>query len=364
MKNIAKICVVCYLFSAISGAQTKPDAAKNAKSKPPIKTAAKPAAKPNSKSNSKLTVKPAAKNSVAPNDKSRPKEKTAPTKQSATQNAKQSAPQNNKQTGQQNLKQNAAQKIKTSAPTAKSNSPKSSKPAVAIAKKVENPKPNAPAKSSEKAAAKPVNQPTVKPLTEKIVLPTAAKTFDQGELDGKIYTNKSLHFAIELPEEWIVPGADFEAQIKEQGINLALETPQAVKANAQKTLAQAANRVGILLTAYKISPDTAENAILRVSIEDLRAVPQVKDAVDYFDLMRQTFQIVKTSSDFKYSETGAERLGKMQFGFLDTSTAAGKKRMYATVRGGFALMFTLTYKSENDLETVKNVLANGNFRLK
>jgi ribonuclease I len=111
-------------------------------------------------------------------------------------------------------------------------------------------------------------------------------------------------------------------------------------------------------------PGTQENAILRISVEDLKALPQIKDAVDYFDLMRETFKAVKLPPDFKYSETQAEKLGRMQFGFLDTSNKTGKKRMYATVRNGYAIMFTLTYKADEDLATMKNVLAQGNFKLK
>jgi hypothetical protein len=52
----------------------------------------------------------------------------------------------------------------------------------------------------------------------------------------------------------------------------------------------------------------------------------------------------------------------MQFGFLDVSHGAGKKRMYATMRGGYAIMFTLTYQSEEDLAALKKVLADGDFR--
>jgi hypothetical protein len=36
--------------------------------------------------------------------------------------------------------------------------------------------------------------------------------------------------------------------------------------------------------------------------------------------------------------------------------------MYATMRGGYAIMFTLTYQSEEDLAALKKVLADGDFR--
>ena len=107
----------------------------------------------------------------------------------------------------------------------------------------------------------------------------------------------------------------------------------------------------------------ADNAIMRVAIEDLTMTPQVKDAVDYFDLMRSQFAVMKLPADFKYSETQAEKLGVKQFAFLDTSTAAGKKRMYATVRNGIAILFTLSYTKPEDLATMRQILAGGNFAL-
>jgi hypothetical protein len=69
-------------------------------------------------------------------------------------------------------------------------------------------------------------------------------------------------------------------------------------------------------------------------------------------------------ADMKYSETQAEQLGKQQFGFLDTRSNAGKKRMYATVRKGVAVMFTISYTKDADLATLRDVLARGNFELK
>jgi hypothetical protein len=101
-----------------------------------------------------------------------------------------------------------------------------------------------------------------------------------------------------------------------------------------------------------------------VSAEDLILKPQVRDAVDYFDLMRAMFSTMKLPADFKYSETEAEQLGRHQFAFLDISTNAGKKRMYATVRNRTAIMFTLSYTSDDDLQTLRRVLTVGNFSLK
>jgi hypothetical protein len=183
---------------------------------------------------------------------------------------------------------------------------------------------------------------------------TAAKstpkyTVDEGKLVGKTYTNQTLDFEITFPDNWMVPDKDFEAYMLKQGHDLRLKVPPTIR---------------ILQTAYKFMPGTTDNAILRVAAEDLRLNPQIKDAVDYFDVMRKSFKSAKTPADFKYSETQAEKLGEKQFAFLDSSSAAtGKKRIYATVKNGYAILFTLTYVNDEDVETLRNVLSEGNFRL-
>ena len=192
----------------------------------------------------------------------------------------------------------------------------------------------------------------------------AKPSVEKGTVAGRTYTNTTFHFEVTFPDTWLIPGDDFDAYMKKQGFDLSLKAPDsltpATKARVNRSLAQ----VSVLLTAYRSMPGTPDNAIVRISVEDLSANPQIKDAVDYFDAMRTTFASMRLPADFKYSETQAEKLGSQQFGFLDTSSKDGKKRMYATVRNGFAIMFTLTYKSDDDLKTFRDVLGSGNFAVR
>ena len=167
-----------------------------------------------------------------------------------------------------------------------------------------------------------------------------------------------------FPDTWLIPDADFEAYMKKQGFDLSLKAPDSLSPASQAKVNQAVKRVHILLMAYRSMPGETDNAIVRISIENLAANPQIKDAVDYFDAIRVTYATMKLPYDFKYSDTKAEKLGAMQFGFMDTSTNAGKKRMYATVRNGFAIMFTISYFKYEDLQTLRKVLEDGNFTLK
>jgi hypothetical protein len=187
-----------------------------------------------------------------------------------------------------------------------------------------------------------------------------------GEVDRKTYRNKFFNFAIEFPQSWRISDDDLEDFLKTNGLELNLQTPTSTSANpsSQSKLNAAASRVSNLTTAFKLLPGTKDNAVFSISIESLEDLPQVKDAVDYIDLLRETILKVKVPKGFKYSETQAEKLGRVQFAFLDTSSAIESKRMYCIVKNGFAVLFTLSYNTYSDLELMKKILANGDFSLK
>jgi len=187
---------------------------------------------------------------------------------------------------------------------------------------------------------------------------------DKGSVSGRTYANETFRFEVTFPDTWLLPGDDFEDFMRSKGIDMSLKAPDSLPPASRAKMNSALQRVIVLATAYRSMPGTAGNAIVRISAEDLSANPQIKDAVDYFDAMRASFVAMRLPADFKYSETQAEKLGMQQFGFLDVTTKDGKKRMYATVRNGYAIMFTLTYSSDDDLATFRSVLAGGNFALK
>ena len=202
-------------------------------------------------------------------------------------------------------------------------------------------------------AAVPVAKPTPSPVV----------TEADGEVSGKTYTNSVYGFRIAFPDSWLIPGSDFEDYMKSQGYDISLKTPDNVTGASKIQLERSLQKIKVLVTAYRSLPGSADNAIMRVAIEDLTMTPQVHDAVDYFDLMRSQFAVMKVPVDFKYSETQAEKLGAKQFAYLDTSSTAGKKRMYATVRNGYAILFTLSYTKAEDLATMRQILASGDFRI-
>lgn len=190
---------------------------------------------------------------------------------------------------------------------------------------------------------------------------TAAATSVSG---GNVYRNSDYGFQITFPANWRITSEDFGEYARSQGYDLSLKAPDALTDVNKVRINRALKNVTVLLTAFRSAEGVKDAAILRIAAEDLTTVPEVRDAVDYFDLMRSQFGMMNLPADFRYSETQAEKLGRKQFAFIDTSTSAGKKRLYATVRGRQAIMFTLSYRTDADLQTMRQILAAGDFNIK
>ncbi|MGQ0541668.1 MAG: hypothetical protein ACT4O9_07450 [Blastocatellia bacterium] len=203
---------------------------------------------------------------------------------------------------------------------------------------------------------------TVKPGMAKPVPKAAQTPFPSTGISDRTYRNAELGFAVTFPETWQIAGGDFESSLKTQGFDLSLKAPDGIGGASRIQMDRALERVKVLVTAYRSAAASRDSAIVRISAEDLTLVPDVKDAVDYFDLMRSQFSRMKLPAGFTYSETQAEQLGKKQFAFLDVFSSAGKKRLYATVKGRSAILITISYAKDEDLQTLRRVLSQGTFR--
>lgn len=187
---------------------------------------------------------------------------------------------------------------------------------------------------------------------------------DEAALSDRTYSSRELGFSISFPEGWAVTDEDFESEVKKSGIDLELKAPEDLGSVSRIRMDRSLKNVSVLVTAFRSTNGTGKSAVIRVSAENLSANPQIKDAIDYFDAIRNEYARMNLPKDLKYSETQAEQLGKQQFAYLDLSSDAGKKRLYATVRRGYAILFSLSYTADEDLQAMRRVLSTGNFAFK
>ena len=196
---------------------------------------------------------------------------------------------------------------------------------------------------------------------------TAVPFFDRGKISGKTYTNKTLGLAITFPDVWTVADDEFKTYVKSKGGDLTPKPAKAVSPADQAKLNADFKRLTFLMTAYRSLPGTRQNATAHIAVEDVRKLNTtrpVKDAVDYVDLVRFQMSQIKLPPGYSYSDTKAERLGNNQYAYLDSTDNGVRTRLYVTVRKSYAILLSLVYSADDDLETFRDVLARASFALK
>lgn len=206
-------------------------------------------------------------------------------------------------------------------------------------------------------AQKPKSKPKPKP---KPTAPAAQVKVDLGKLSGNTYANEFFGLKFDFPLGWLVGDNVLEKQLKE----ISETQLQTKTAGQQKAVKQALVRVTPLLGGYKKLPGMPENASLRVMVEDLLPLPQIKNGKDYLTHTLGALQVLKMPADFKVSEIKSETVDNVPFDYLDVSLGDAKKRIYAVVKGNFALFITIDYYENADFEALRKILTEADLNYK
>ena len=126
------------------------------------------------------------------------------------------------------------------------------------------------------AQVKPRPKPKATPTKPVVMAPLT----DRGRVIGRTYTNNTFRFEVTFPDEWLIPGDDFEAFMKTQGFDVSLKAPESLPPAAKAAVNQAIKRLQIVMTAFRSMPGTPDNAVVRIAFESLAANPQIKDGVE------------------------------------------------------------------------------------
>lgn len=188
----------------------------------------------------------------------------------------------------------------------------------------------------------------------------AQSQLDLGKLDGNTHTNDFFALKIEFPLGWLVGDHTLEAQL----VAITKGGIQTKNPQNQKAMSQAVDRVTPLLGGYKALPGTPQNSNLRIIAENLRTLPQVKDGKDYLEAMLTTIKAVQLPPGFEVSEIKSETVNNVPLDYLETSFNGSRKRAYALVRKGYALLLTIESYDDTDFDTLHKVLTETNLDYK
>lgn len=188
----------------------------------------------------------------------------------------------------------------------------------------------------------------------------AQKKVDLGNLSGNTYTNDFFELKLEFPYGWLVGDNVLEAQLQQ----ITQAQIQAKDARSQKTLNRAIDRVTPLLGGYKKLPGTPENANLRVVVEDLSPLPQIKNGKYYLARLLASLKLIKMPSTVSYSEVKNETINGNSLDYIEAVSGSAKKRIYTVIRKGFAVLISIDYYEDADFNALHKVLTEADLNYK
>lgn len=182
-----------------------------------------------------------------------------------------------------------------------------------------------------------------------------------GEVEKNVYTNRFFEFKLTVPETWLIQEQEVSDAIKKQGGSMVKGKSTAM----DKAFRNAEKRLTMLLTFSKDILGIQNNAIATVGAE--RAMPTMpfRSGEDYLRLNLQTMRSLQLPADFKFSNTvETDELGTTTFPYVQINRNGYDQRIYSITKKGYALIFTFSYTSEDDLNILRDVLKNADLSWK
>jgi hypothetical protein len=181
----------------------------------------------------------------------------------------------------------------------------------------------------------------------------AADEFDFGTVENSVYRNKYFGFVITLPSDWNIQDEESRRQI----MNTGAKALAGDEKNPTVSELQTAN----LLTAFKhpLGSKVPVNSSIACVAERVSQEPSIKRGRDYLAYSRKVVEASRAAVSFAKG-ISTETLGGREFDVMHVKMSlAGKtiqQEYYATIIKGYALVFVISYATEEDKATLKSVL--------
>jgi hypothetical protein len=187
---------------------------------------------------------------------------------------------------------------------------------------------------------------------------------DQGLIEGSTYSNKFFGMSLTIPEKWLAHSADDTDPFRKQGTELIAGENKGMK---DKIEAGEQNVVQLIsVSHYPLNYTGGFNASFQCTAEKLGVLSGVSNSSDYIANFRKIMsqaqgQLKYTLGDTTYSES----IGGMSFLALYAHAKLGQltleQKLCVSVIKGYALVFIVTYASEDDLAILDGVLKSVSF---
>lgn len=191
--------------------------------------------------------------------------------------------------------------------------------------------------------------------------PSKPQVLDAGKIDGLLYKNDYFGLTMNIPENWSIQNEEAKNEMKESGKNLMENGDDAKKAGVDRSIERSVSMLAA--SKYPLGTPDKVNAHLLVMAEKVSAFPGIKTGKDYLLNAKKLMEGSKVK--FAFKEITSEKIDGFDFDVLEcTVKVQGQQvtqKYYATILREYALVFNITYTSQDDSNTLNKAIGTVKF---
>jgi hypothetical protein len=186
---------------------------------------------------------------------------------------------------------------------------------------------------------------------------------DYGTVTESVYQNKYFGMSMVLPEGWHVQDAAAKKRLMETGKRIASGDDKNLKAAMEASEDQTVNLLTVF--KYKVGSPVPFNPGVICLAEKVSHLPGVKGGKDYLFHTKKALTMSQLKATFP-TAIHSRTLGGVAFDILDAEMRVGdrvvQQQYYAAVMRGYALVFVISFSTESEAESLKEILGSLAFK--
>lgn len=190
------------------------------------------------------------------------------------------------------------------------------------------------------------------------------KVISLGVMEGNNYSNDYFGLSLTLPDDWYIATQEEIALITDIGKELIVGDDEEKNQQFDLSMEQTINMV--FSFKYPLDYIDGFNPNFMVMAENLNLIAglTIKNGADYLAIMEDIMG--STGMPYVFNDVYTEKIGGKEFHVLESGLILGymnvNQKIYATIMDGYALVFSISFETEEDEEEAGNILKTIKFK--
>lgn len=192
----------------------------------------------------------------------------------------------------------------------------------------------------------------------------AADEIDFGSVRNSVYSNAYFGLSITLPPSWSIQDQEARQRLMDMGGKMVAGDDKNLKAAVKAAEMTTVN----LLSVFKhpMGAPVPCNPNIMCIAEQVRHMPGISKGTDYLYHARRALEASQMQASV-LEEESTESIGGHDFNVMHIELSLGNltvhQKYYAAIMKGYALVFIVSYTTDDDQSALKDILKTVTFKL-